>query len=176
MKTAQILATLFGAFGKAKETDQITIYTKVLDGKIPPALLEKAVTRAIYECRFLPSVAEILALAESLNAEVNPAAKVASWDEAWGEIERKMHSTGWGQDPHWSTPEIEETMKSFGGLTALQMAPEGSLSTNRAHIRQLYESVCSRTRDKAHNQFILGHNPVGILGIAKTIVKEIPRA
>ena len=176
MKTAQILATLFGAFGKAKETDQITIYTKVLDGKVPPALLEKAVTRAIYECRFLPSVAEILALAESLNAEVNPSVRVAAWDEAWGEIERKMHSTGWGQDPEWSTPEIAEAMKSFGGLATLQLAPEGTLATNRAQIKKIYESVCSRTRDRAHNQFILGQNPAGILGIAKPIIKEIPRA
>lgn len=176
MKTSAILATLFGAYGKADQTDQILIYTKMLEGKLPPALIEKAVQRAIYECRFLPSIAELITLAESLNAEVNPAVRVKTWDEAWGEIERKMYSTGWGKDPEWSTPEIAATMAAFGGVQVLQLSPEGVLPTNRAQVKKIYESVCARSKEKARNEFILGKNPVGLLGIQAAVIKEMPGA
>lgn len=175
MTTPEILATLFGAFGKADDVSRIMIYTKALDGKMPPVLLEKAVHRAMYECRFLPSIAELIAFAESLNAEANPAVKVKTWDEAWAEIESKMYSTGWGKDPHWSTPQIAEAMGAFGGLTPLQMGPEAMLAANRAQIKKLYESVCSRVKDKAHNEFVLGRNPAGLLGIPANVVKQIGR-
>lgn len=162
---------LFGAFGQTKDRDRIAIYTKALGAALPPALVEKAILKTLAEWTLVsvPPVGVIIKNAQSIHYSVNDFVRVKSWDEAWAEIDSAMRHTPWGKTPVFSTPQITEAVRSFG-WDALQRSLEADMPIVRAQIRKNYESVCQRMEERAHNEFILGSNPLGVLGIGKDML------
>ena len=154
-----ILAVLFGAYGKSDDVGRMKIYVQYLED-IEPAILANAARKLIAEKKYLPSIAEIMEAASSLAGTIDPSSRVKSWDEAWGEIERNMLSTPWGEKPKWSTVEIAEAVNSYGWRD-LQTCLEKDLTTIKAQVRRNYESVCARHREDKANRFALGLVSIG---------------
>lgn len=165
MTLSETLTLLFGAYGRANDAQQIAIYRLML-ADVPPTLLMLAVKKSIRECKFLPSVAELLGQCELLNDAVNEDLRVKDWDEAWGEIQRLMQSTPWGKQPQFSRPEIAQAVNSFG-WNELQRVLAADMPAVRAQMRRFYEDACARSKKQAKNEYALGKNPVGILGVSK---------
>lgn len=165
MTLSETLTLLFGAYGRANDAQQIAIYRLML-ADVPPTLLMLAVKKSIRECKFLPSVAELLGQCELLNDAVNEDLRVKDWDEAWGEIQRFMQSTPWGKQPQFSRPEIAQAVNSFG-WNELQRVLAADMPAVRAQMRRFYEDACARSKKQAKNEYALGKNPVGILGASK---------
>lgn len=144
---------------------------------LPESLVEIAVRKTISEWTYssVPPVAVVINNAKSIVAETNEAVRVKTWDEAWAEINRAMFNAPWGKTPTWSTPQIESAVNSIG-WSNIQAVEEKNFNTMRAQIRQIYESVCKRVDESARNQYLLGKNPQGILGIplpVTDVVKQI---
>lgn len=170
MTLSETLTLLFGAYGRANDVQQIAIYRLML-ADVPPTLLMLAVKKSIRECKFLPSVAELLGQCELLNDAVNEDLRVKDWDEAWGEIQRLMQSTPWGKQPQFSRPEIAQAVNSFG-WNELQRVLAADMPAVRAQMRRFYEDACARSKKQAKNEYALGKNPVGILGASKPKPRE----
>ena len=164
MTTIESLTLLFGAYGRANDAQQIAIYRLML-ADLPPQLLTLAVKKCIRECKFLPSVAEIISQCESLNNEIHEEYRVKEWGEAWGEIEKAMQSTPWDKTPTFSTPEITAAVNNFGWHD-LQASLAEDMPTVRAQMRRFYEDACGRASSKARAEYALGRNTTGLLGVS----------
>ncbi|PWM78641.1 MAG: hypothetical protein DBY32_03950 [Phascolarctobacterium sp.] len=149
---SQILAMLFGAFGKADDANRIVIYAKMLE-EMPVTLLSKAAKRLILEKQFLPSIAEIIAAAKSIAAEVQGTeARLPDWQEAWAEIDAAARSS---EKPIFSHPLIALAVKTYG-LNNLRYCDSSNYSTAHAQVRRIYDNLCKRYTDKSINTFVIG--------------------
>lgn len=157
----QIIVTMFGAFGQGSDVERMKVYIQYLQ-PLGPDALEKVAKKVIAESRYLPTIAELLDAAKSLAGTVNPSSRVKSWDEAWGEIERKMYSTSWNEKPQWSTPEIAQAVNNYGWHD-LQSCLAENLPTVKAQVRRHYESACERIKEQKMNEFILGESSMADL-------------
>ena len=170
----QIIVTMFGAFGQGSDVERMKVYIQYLQ-PLGPDALEKVAKKVIAESRYLPTIAELLDAAKSLAGTVNPSSRVKSWDEAWGEIERKMYSTSWNEKPQWSTPEIAQAVNNYGWHD-LQSCLETDLPTIKAQVRRHYESACARMKEQKTNKFVLGMTPVSeLIGVAIDNMIEEPK-
>lgn len=160
----KIVAMMFGAFGQANDVNRIKIYSQFLK-TFPVDVVDKAVQKAILNCKFLPTIAELTEAIKELSGAVNEELRVKTWEEAWNEIQKKMQSTPWGKTPDWSTPEIEAAVNSFGWYD-LQTCLAEDMPTIRAQIRRFYEDACKRLSNKAQNEALLGKGG-NILGLAR---------
>lgn len=86
-KRAEILSLLFGCYGQGKDSDRLAIYGRLLKD-VPVELLGRTCNKLMIECKFLPSVAEIIEASRELMGEVDESRRVKPWGEAWAEIER----------------------------------------------------------------------------------------
>ena len=160
-KRIKILTVLFGMFGQAGDDNRIELYLQFTHD-LPTDVLDKAVKKVITECKFLPTVAEIIEAARGLVAEAEPEARVKTWAEAWGEIEKAMYRTPWGRTPTFSTPEISEAVFSFGWST-LHTAEAREMPTIRAQIRRMYEDICARRKEQANNRYAMSGDKDALL-------------
>lgn len=166
MTTTQTVSILFGAYGLNKDVDRQLIYNQVLKD-VPPALLEKAVYKVLgeWENTFLPPPAVVIAAARSLAEAKEPEKKMLSWVDALAEIEKKMLSTQSYKKPVWSTVELDRAVNAFGWDNLIRTLEE-DMPTVRAQLRRLYEDACSRTTDEARNAYLMGKNPMGVIGMS----------
>ena len=160
-KRIKILTVLFGMFGQAGDDNRIDLYLQFTQD-LPTDVLDKAVKKVITECKFLPTVAEIIEAARGLVAEAEPDARVKTWAEAWSEIEKAMYRTPWGRTPTFSTPEIAEAVYSFGWNT-LHTAEAREMPTIRAQIRRMYEDICARRKEQANNRYAMSGDKNALL-------------
>lgn len=160
-KRIKILTVLFGMFGQAGDDNRIDLYLQFTQD-LPTEVLDKAVKKVVTECKFLPTVAEIIEAARGLVAEAEPDTRVKTWAEAWGEIERAMYRTPWGRTPTFSTPEIAEAVYSFGWNT-LHTAEAREMPTIRAQIRRMYEDICARRKEQANNRYAMSGDKNALL-------------
>lgn len=160
-KRIKILTVLFGMFGQAGDDNRIELYLQFTQD-LPTEVLDKAVKKVVTECKFLPTVAEIIEAARGLVAEAEPDTRVKTWAEAWGEIEKAMYRTPWGRTPTFSTPEIAEAVYSFGWNT-LHTAEAREMPTIRAQIRRMYEDICVRRKEQANNRYAMSGDKNALL-------------
>lgn len=160
-KRIKILTVLFGMFGQAGDDNRIDLYLQ-FTRDLPTEVLDKAVKKVITECKFLPTVAEIIDAARGLVAEAEPSTRVKTWAEAWSEIEKAMYRTPWGRTPTFSTPEIAEAVYSFGWNT-LHTAEAREMPTIRAQIRRMYEDICARRKEQANNRYAMSGDKNALL-------------
>lgn len=161
-KRTAIIAMMFGAFDKGSDENRMMIYGKMLED-LPTPVLSKTIKKIILECKFMPTVSEIVLAAKSLMGSVDESTRIRSWAEAWGEIEKAMQSTPWGRTPEFSRPEIKAAVDSYGWHT-LQTTLEKDMATVRAQVRRIYEDLCARSIEKTSNDYVLGKTDKNLLG------------
>lgn len=152
-KRLGVISTLFGAFGQSSDVNRIKIYLRATS-EVPVKLLEKACMKILIECKFLPTISEIVEASRALVGEMDENKRVKTWDEAWAEIEKAMYATPWGKIPSFSTPEITKAVNSFG-WNALQETLMTDMPTVRAQIRRMYDDICKRSKEQGNNDYVL---------------------
>lgn len=174
----KVLATMFKMYETAARSqqekssivDQMSTYAMLLKD-VPVDLLAKAVRKCMLTYTFLPKPNEILDACREIFYALNPDAKMKSWTEAWEEIQKKgVNSTPYHPAPAWSTPQIAKVVKAVG-LIQLREVSSSELLILRAQMKAMYESVCEQCEQDAKNEYLLGTNPLGIIGIPTSTVK-----
>ena len=87
-KKAKAITMLFGSFGQSNDAERMAIYVEMLND-IPADVLDKVCKKAILECKFLPSVAELVQSARNFIGDMT-GNSTPTWEEAWKEIEHEM--------------------------------------------------------------------------------------
>ncbi len=147
-----IMLSMFAFYGQGSDEAKGAAYTRFLID-IPIDVLQAACDKLVLTSKFLPTVSEIIAAAQSLVEESN-GQRMKTWDEAWAEIQQVCKDVFIYGKPTWSTVEIEAAVNSFG-YKELCTAPQKDMQIVRAQMRQIYESVCARAKDKQVNEFVL---------------------
>ena len=165
---AKIIASMFACYGSAGDGVRIATYTKVLSD-IPTDILSKACKKLLLECKFLPSIAEIVEASRSLMGTMD-GNNVLSWADAQREIQQGLNRTwfhgclgedvpdelyGKSCDPKWSTDEIRQTVESYG-MDNIGKANEKDMPIVWSQLRKIYETICQRQKEENINKFVLG--------------------
>lgn len=154
MKERQaVLHGLFAAYGQARDGERLAVYCEALK-EFPVPILKKAAKKLMMEQRFIPTIAEIVDAGRSLVGEVRPGSRMKTWGEAWTEIQQTVHDVFVYGKPHFSTPEIEAAVKSFGYAELCNLKTD-ELRIASAQMRRFYEDACRRSREKQVNRYVL---------------------
>lgn len=172
VRVLKSITALFAAFGQANDAKRIEVYVELFKD-INAESVSIACKKAVLECKFMPTIAELTDCLKELAGAADETKRVKTWEEAWREIQKAMYATPLGKTPVWSTPEIEAAVNAFG-WHELHTALQADMSTIRAQIRRFYEDACERIERKTRNEALLG---VGgnILGISESKpAKQLP--
>ena len=171
MSVIQLVTALFQTYEKQEQKERLDIYVAMLKD-IPTELLREAIKKCIAECKYLPSIAEILEQCESFKTTIKGEQEYMPWDEAWQIIYKEWEQgSPYKPKPKWPTPEIEKTVERFGWMTLME-APADQTMAIRAQMKSMYEAICKRHVETAKNKQILaGKN--GFEQIGDTIRKAI---
>lgn len=154
---AKAITLLFASFGQEGNKQRMKIYMQMLKD-IPENILQRVVEKTIYESKFLPSIAELVEACRSLTATANGVKEVPDWNEAWSEIFKNMHATGWFNTPKWSHPVIEQTVNNYG-WNLIHTVEEKDLHTMQAQLRRMYDESAKRYLENMRNNIILQNEP-----------------
>lgn len=157
------LSTLFGAYGKEEQIERLKIYYRALID-LDPTMVQNACKKCLFNCTFLPTIAEIIKEVKDLETEVHPENKIKSWDEAVLEITNAVSNAYPTKTIEWSTPEIALAVRLYG-FSNLCLATESSYSYGLETIRKNYIAICYKIQNSAQNKGILGIKSGNILGI-----------
>ena len=158
MAHAQAMTLLFGAYGQTSDKNRMLIYAKALQ-IIPKDLLMSVVKKAIYQNKYMPSIAELLEACRSLKATTIGKSEVPNWNEAWAEIEKAMYATPFGKFPQFSHPVIEQAVKNYGWKSIHEVMAD-DFHTMQAQLRRMYDECSRKFIENKRNQEILGENPL----------------
>lgn len=164
------LSTLFGAYGKEEQIERLKIYYRALID-LDPTMVQNACKKCLFNCTFLPTIAEIIKEVKDLETEAHPENKIKSWDEAILEISNAVSNASSTKTIEWSTPEIAQAVRMYG-FSNLCYASENSYSYGIEMIRKNYIAICSRTQNDIQNKGILGTTGGNILGIPLRPLEE----
>ena len=155
VKKAKIITTLFAAYGQSSDAERMATYVEKLKD-IPAEVLDKVCDKAVFECKYLPSIAELYEATQNIVSEAN-GTNVVPFAQAWEEIMQQLNETyfDW-EEGTYSRKEIEQLVKSFGGLRELRMMDIGEVPIIRAQMNKMYDGICKRNREKSMNEYILG--------------------
>ena len=155
-KKTQAITLLFSAYGQKGDSQRMALYIKMLS-KLDESVLVAVTEKAIESKKFLPSIAEILEMADSLKTTITGEC-VPSWAEAWGEIQKAMLRTPWDKKPTFSHPAIKEAVECYGWYD-LQRVLSDDLPTVRAQLRRMYDECVARYKEDAQNAKLIAKNP-----------------
>ena len=145
---------MFACFGQGQDGVRIATYVNVLSD-IPTDILSKVCRKMILECKFLPSVAEIVEASRSLVGSMDESSRTKTWAEAWQEIEHQMQECFVYGKPVFSTKEIETAVKMYGWHELCE-TPSKDMRIAKAQLRDMYHEVCQRSKEESVNRFVLG--------------------
>ena len=149
------IASMFAAFGQSSDGARMVVYYKKLKD-MPEQLVEALCDKAMMESKFLPSIAELREMGESLIGEIDETKRVKTWQEAQKEIADGITRTWYygclGEDvpdelygkpcePRWSTPEIKAAVDSYG-FKELGQTLTSDMPIVWAQLRKTYEQAC----------------------------------
>ena len=152
-KKAKAITMLFGSYGQGSDAERMAIYVEML-ADIPADVLDKVCKKAVYESKYLPSIAELVQSANNFIGEM-AGQTILPWDEAWKEIEKEMHDTFVYGKPQFSRPEIEKAVKAFGWQELCEVTIK-ELPIVRAQLRDMYNGICEQSRRSKINSYVLG--------------------
>ena len=154
-RKAKAISMLFTAFGQGSEAERMAMYVKKLQD-VPADVLDKACDKVIMECKYLPSIAELVQAAKSLVKEAN-GTNALPFAEVWKEILEQIDATyfDW-EEGTYSRKEISQLVKCFGGLKELRMMTTAEVPIVRAQMKAMYEGICKRNEESEANGYILG--------------------
>ena len=152
-KKAKAITMLFGSYGQGSDAERMAIYVEML-ADIPADVLDKVCKKAVYESKYLPSIAELVQSANNFIGEME-GQTILPWDEAWKEIEKEMHDTFVYGKPQFSRPEIEKAVKAFGWQELCEVTIK-ELPIVRAQLRDMYNGICEQSRRSKINSYVMG--------------------
>ena len=152
-KHVEEITKLFAAFGQSSEGKRIAVYCQYLED-VPADVLAKVCKKAILECKYLPSIAELVQAAQNVVAEVTGTNELP-FSEVWEEILSEIDRTYVWDKPQFSRKEIEQLVRSFG-WQELKMMETKEIPVIRSQLNKMYDGICKRNREKHMNQYILG--------------------
>ena len=152
-KKAKAITMLFGSYGQGSDAERMAIYVEML-ADIPADVLDKVCKKAVYESKYLPSIAELVQSANNFIGEME-GQTILPWDEAWKEIEKEMHDTFVYGKPKFSRPEIEKAVKAFGWQELCEVTIK-DLPIVRAQLRDMYNGICEQSRRSKINSYVMG--------------------
>lgn len=155
---SKTIALLFASFGQEQNVQRIKIYMQMLKD-IPEEVMKKVVEKAIYENKYLPTIAELVEACRSLMATSNGVKEVPDWSEAWAEVEKAMRNTPWGGKPKFSHPAIEQAVKNYGWQSIHEVMVD-DYHTMQAQLRRVYDEVAKRYVENQRNNIILQNEPL----------------
>lgn len=165
VQKAKMLTTMFACFGQAQDGVRIASYVQMLDD-IPADVLSVVCKKATLEKKFLPTIAELIESARSIAGSMDDSNRVKTWDEAWAEIQRQIDKVFIYEKPVFSRPEIEQAVKRYG-WTDLCTTPAKDWRTAHAQLREIYKTICERSKEESVNGYLLGQNK--LIGSVKQI-------
>lgn len=152
-KKAKAITMLFGSFGQSNDAERMAIYVEMLND-IPADVLDKVCKKAILECKFLPSVAELVQSARNFIGDMT-GNSTPTWEEAWKEIEHEMQTTFVYGTPQFSHMEIKQAVDAFGWQELCSVLTK-DLPIVRAQLRDMYNNICAENRKKEINRHVIG--------------------
>lgn len=165
-KKAKAIAMMFASFGQGSEAERMAIYVEMLND-IPADVLDKVCKKAILECKFLPSIAELVQSARNFIGDMT-GNSTPTWEEAWGEIENEMQTTFVYGEPQFSHPAIKQAVDAFGWQELCSVLTK-DLPIVRAQLRDMYNNICADNRRKVINGHVMGRNNLLDTGYNKLI-------
>jgi len=155
VKKAKIITTLFAAYGQSSDAERMATYVEKLKD-IPAEVLDKVCDKAVFECKYLPSIAELYEATQNIVSEAN-GTNVVPFAQAWEEIMQQIDETyfDW-EEGTYSRKEIKQLVDAFGGLRELRMMQTSELPIIRAQMNKMYDGICKRNKEQHMNQYILG--------------------
>lgn len=145
IKTLKALAFLQLAYTRDLSENQLDFYVEMLRD-IDPAILETAVRKLIHTSKFLPTIAEIRSAAAALEGLACGTAELDA-DEAWGQVQRAIHSVGYYARPEFDSEALIETVDALG-WQEICMTPVEDTPILRAQFRRAYEQNLARRAEK----------------------------
>lgn len=149
-KQLKAITMLFTAYGQGGEAERIAMYVEMLKD-IPAEVLEKVCRKAILECKYLPSIAEILQAARNFMGE-----ETLPFADAWDEIETQMKEAFVYEKPKFSRKEIEKTVNAFGWQELCEVTTK-ELPVVRAQLRDMYLAICEQSKKSKVNNYVMGN-------------------
>ena len=150
----QLTTSFLSLYGCAGDGNMIAAYVHVLSD-IPIDVLRAAYDKVLLECEKRPVPATVYKAAKSLVAEQNGTNQL-TWAEAWKEIERQMVENGIYGKPHFSMPEIEETVNAYGWRNLCETLAK-DMGIVRAQLKNMYLEICNRKEEQRINSYVLGN-------------------
>lgn len=158
MAHAQSITMLFSAYGQTADKNRMLIYAKALQ-KMPKDLLMSVVKKAIYNNKYMPSIAELVEACRSITATTTGQNEVPTWSEAWAEIEKAMYATPYGKLPTFSHPAIQQAVKNYGWQSIHEVMAD-DFHTMQAQLRRMYDECAKKYIENKRNKEILEGNPL----------------
>ena len=155
IKRAKIITTLFAAYGQSSDAERMATYVEMLKD-IPAEVLDRVCKKAILECKYLPSIAELFEGTQNLVRESN-GTSIVPFAQVWEEIMKQLDETyfDW-EEGTYSRKEIKQLVDAFGGLRELRMMQTSEVPIIRAQMNKMYDGICARNKERHTNEYVLG--------------------
>ena len=150
----QLTTSFLAVYGCASDGNMIAAYVQVLQD-IPVDVLRASFDKVLLECEKRPVPAVVYKAAKSLVEEQNGTRKL-TWAEAWKEIEQQMIENGVYAKPHFSRPEIEETVNAYGWRNLCETLTK-DMGIVRSQLKNMYLDICNRKEEQRINGYVLGN-------------------
>lgn len=109
--------------------------------------IDTAMIKLLRECKFFPTVAEIVEQIKKMRDIVQDNETFTS-AEAWEEAMQNVKKHGVYGKWEYSRPEVEQAVKQFGGRNDLCMLEIDAVNTARAQFMRIYDSIVSKSEDR----------------------------
>lgn len=171
-KTLKAISFLQLAYSRELSKEQLKFYVEMLVD-IHPAILETAVRKLINDSKFLPTIAEIRSAADTLEGLACGTAELDA-DEAWGQVQRAIHSVGYYSRPQFDSEVLQKTVDRIG-WQEICTTPTDDTSILRAQFRRAYEQALARRTEKKdfRRAIIQGENQKKIAGAVRMLKEKM---
>lgn len=149
------LALLTGVY-KGFTTEQAILYSKFL-ADIPVDLVTSAINSLIQKSRYVPTIAEIRAEAETIY-RVATKTEIPSPADAWEEALKAVAHYGYYGKPKFSHPFIEQAMNRFGFKELCQQETK-TIGVARRQFMDIYSQVVNQQKERKRVNAIICKNP-----------------
>lgn len=137
MNTKAILKQLFESYPKNGATEgTVAQYFRLLQN-IPPDDLQAIVDQCVVECKFLPTIAEIVERHRNITGALAPETAA----EQWGQVTRAMREVGYVQTPRFRDPVTAKIISQWGWEN---LCASDTPMADRAHFLKMYQSIADR--------------------------------
>ncbi len=137
--------------------DTLIIYARALS-RLAPSEIEAAMMKLLDTLAYFPAVSQIMEAANSIKITADGKAVPAA-AEAWGEVMRQARMNGMDRKWEFSCPEVEYTLKNYGGKRAICFMEESDMPACRAQFMRMYNEICDKQKTERENLEVLDRLP-----------------